>query len=57
MIELTRRTPGVMIEPDGDLEDETLHDATTVETLPPDVIAIERWLTEGGRVLPDEFDQ
>lgn len=38
-------------------EDPAGHDIETAETLPPDVIAIERWLTEGGRVLPDEFDQ
>lgn len=33
------------------------HDIETVETLPLDFIAIERWLTEGGRVLAGEFDQ
>ncbi len=33
------------------------HDIETVDTLPLDVIAIERWVAEGGRVLPEEFDQ
>lgn len=41
----------------GNGDDPADHDTETAETLPLDVIAIERWLTEGGRVLPCEFDQ
>ncbi len=60
MIELIRRPNGATLEPDETpevVEEEFLHDAEAGETLPADVIAIERWLTEGGRVLPGEFDQ
>ncbi len=59
MIEVAGKTRGVTLDADTaeDRDDEAAPDTETVETLSAETIAIERWLTEGGRALAGKFDQ